>query len=103
MQVQSKQKQSAHLINALQYCHCANPISANLLIALSERLKENPKLLAQQLIHRVEQTPSKNSDPLIRLNFLNTALTQTFQISKELKERIALKIGVSATSIYQKP
>ena len=99
MQVQSSQ--STHLINALQYCHFTNPISDKLIIALSEKLELCPKLLAQQLIHRVEQLPYKNSDPLKTIDYINSALSQSFKISNKLKERIALKMGVAVSTIHQ--
>ncbi|WP_142785011.1 hypothetical protein [Changchengzhania lutea] len=98
MQVQSTQ--SAHLINALKYCFHSKPIPARLIIKLSEKLKVNPELLAEQLLDQVKQLPDENSDSRKTIEFLNSALSQSFPISNKLKERIALKMKVSASGIH---
>jgi len=91
---------SANLINALKYCYSSNPISAKLIIKLSEKLNVNPELLAEQLLDQVKQLPDENSDSRKTIEFLNSGLSQSFPISSRLKERIALKMKVSASEIH---
>ncbi len=87
-----------YMIKGLIHCQ----FSSKLIIPFSEKLQVCPKLLAEKLLHRVEQLPIKYSDPTIKLNFFNSALSKCENITPEFKERIALKIGVVASAIQQK-
>lgn len=87
------------LVNTLSYCHFTNPISGKLIISLSEKLQICPKLLMQQLIRQVEQIQCKN-DIEKRIESINLALAQSKPITKELKERLAVRIGGAASSIH---
>ena len=88
--------QAEYMVKGLIHCQ----FSSKLIIPFSDKLQVSPKLLAEQLIHRVEQLPNKNSDPTEKLNFLNKALLECENTSNRLKELLALKIGVAASAIH---